>query len=244
MSQLTQLIGAILKSNPTLSARMETSNSQSEDSFDLPQNCQATVLQRLQTQSVLSFERTLVRTRVYKKAVRNISTNSFNTTTTSTSKWSQLTGLSLSQISSVAVICLPVYVDELHSGYLFDNNEYDSKANEGSTALHNAARNGCYLTVRLLVETLGANTEARDSEGRTALHLAATMGHDTTVRLLVETLGANKEAKSNNGQTALHYAAQYGHDMTVLLLIGALDSDIEARDNNGWTALQWAADKW
>jgi ankyrin repeat protein len=55
--------------------------------------------------------------------------------------------------------------------------------------------NGHGSTVRLLVEALGADMEAKGNAKRTPLHLAATKSHDSTVRLLVETLGADTEAR-------------------------------------------------
>ena len=63
-----------------------------------------------------AFESILGKTRVYRRADRNASTNSFKSIHSS---WSQLSGLTLADISDLSVICLPVYTSELSNAYLY-----------------------------------------------------------------------------------------------------------------------------
>jgi hypothetical protein len=61
------------------------------------------------------FEHVLNESRVYLKASRNTSTNSFKSLGTTDTKWSQLAGLSLSQVSEILVVCLPMTAVELYN---------------------------------------------------------------------------------------------------------------------------------
>lgn len=57
---------------------------------------------------------------MYRKTARNSSTNSFTTIPTTESKLSQLTGLSLAQISNISVIYLRIYSLELNNGPMYE----------------------------------------------------------------------------------------------------------------------------
>ncbi len=112
----------------------------------------------------------------------------------------------------------------------------------GWTALHIAADEGHYISVRNLLRAR-ANTEARDKEGKTPLHVAAQAGSSSAVHTLIAKR-ANVKAKDNKGRTPLHLAAQARHSkqnrsiMEDLLGKGA---DFNAKDNEGKTPLHLAA---
>ena len=112
-------------------------------------------------------------------------------------------------------------------------------ANDGSTALHEAAQFNRLDEVKLLLEK-GADINAVNSVGLTPLHLAARSGHTDMVALLLARK-ADVMAKDIFGLTSLHLAAQYGHENTMYLLI-ANGAVIESRTNTqGMTPLHWAA---
>ena len=77
--------------------------------------------------------------------------------------------------------------------------------------LHDAARKGDLVTVQRLLRDGSVAVDARDSNGITTLHLAAAHGHLNVVLWLLKEGGASMEEKNNDGSTALHYAANWGH---------------------------------
>jgi ankyrin repeat protein len=87
----------------------------------------------------------------------------------------------------------------------------------GRRALHEAAENGCYDVVKLLL-TMGAEPDATDRWGWTPLHRAAFQGGCLVVELLLSH-GANIDAKTMHGQTALHLACGNGRVDAIRLLI-------------------------
>jgi ankyrin repeat protein len=87
----------------------------------------------------------------------------------------------------------------------------------GRRALHEAAENGCYDVVKLLL-AMGAELDATDRWSLTPLHRAAFQGECLLVELLLSH-GANIDAKIMDGQTALHLACENGQVDTVRLLI-------------------------
>ncbi|AZL15016.1 ankyrin repeat domain-containing protein [Rickettsiales endosymbiont of Stachyamoeba lipophora] len=111
----------------------------------------------------------------------------------------------------------------------------------GKTALHYAAQNGDTKTVRVLVQELGADVNAKDKDGNTALHYAAMLGQTETARILVQELGADVNGTNNYGNTALYYAAQNGDTKTVCVLVQELGANINATDKDGKIALHYAA---
>ena len=102
----------------------------------------------------------------------------------------------------------------------------------------------CYLVVeervddvRLLLETYGADWDAKDEEGDTALCLAASQGHVELVRLLLSA-GADVELRGRDGATPLVEACMNGHLEVMKLLL-----DASAKINSRWNQLspiQWA----
>ncbi|MDD5676711.1 MAG: ankyrin repeat domain-containing protein [Kiritimatiellae bacterium] len=112
-------------------------------------------------------------------------------------------------------------------------------ANDGSTALHEAAQFDRLDDVKLLLEK-GAAINVANNIGITPLHLAALAGHTDMVTLLMANK-ANVKARDVFGLTPLHCAAQYGHVDTIKVLL-ANGAEIEAKTNTqGLTPLHWAA---
>jgi hypothetical protein len=66
------------------------------------------------------FEKTLFKTRVYSRAILKTETSTVRTLETAGTSWSQLSGLSLSQISSVAVILLPIAISDVYNNKSYD----------------------------------------------------------------------------------------------------------------------------
>jgi ankyrin repeat protein len=112
-------------------------------------------------------------------------------------------------------------------------------ANDGSTALHEAAQfNRLDVAGRLLER--GAVINTANSVGITPLHLAALAGHTDMVALLLAHK-ADVKAKDVFGLTPLHCAAQYGHISTMTLLLHS-GAEIESKTyTQGLTPLHWAA---
>jgi hypothetical protein len=96
-------------------------------------------------------------------------------------------------------------------------NNLNSRASDGSTPLHRAAKHGNEALALALVRAR-ADKDAKDNEGSTPLHLAAKLGHEALALALVRA-GADKDARDNNGHTPLHLAAQHGHEALALALI-------------------------
>lgn len=59
--------------------------------------------------STLRYEYTLCRSRVYKRCVLNFETSSFKSLRTASLNWSQLSEITLSAVSCVSIILLPMY---------------------------------------------------------------------------------------------------------------------------------------
>jgi hypothetical protein len=252
---------AVLMSDPALSERMALFTSQ-PDRFDQDASSSRSVatlatINNLRVSMTFSFEGILAKARVYRNANRNRSTQSFKTIITSDTKWSQLSGLSLSQISNISVICLPVNTHELGNSHIVRSMETDSGSE--SIGLHQAAAMGDSAMVRLLGADKDYNDEigrtafsaaanrhdttdkrkiSVDTKGRTELHIAAMNGRDDVVRSLIE-LGVDTEARDIMGWTALHSAVQNGRYDVVRLLI-QLGVNKTAQDNEGKTALHLA----
>ena len=138
------------------------------------------------------------------------------------------------------------------------------RAENGLTALHHAAGNGCLEVARWLVEAgveIDAATSGSDrtpwalmpagstDKGLTALHAATLHGHLEVVRLLLDA-GADHRAgfeacghhgSRRYGITALHAAATDGDTQLVRLLLNAGASANAATPEHGITPLHAAA---
>jgi len=105
-------------------------------------------------------------------------------------------------------------------------------SDDGSTALHLAAKQGHEATVRLLLEK-GANTKVKDHDGKTAPHRGA------TVQLLLDH-GANTETRdSDDGSTTPHQVTEQRRKSMI-----RLPPSDEAKFNDGIPALPRGAKRW
>ena len=121
----------------------------------------------------------------------------------------------------------------------------DIIAEDGETALMQAAREGDLAVMRLLVDR-GADVNARTDRGWTALMSAASgelVGYkEAAVRFLVEH-GADIHAQDHHGRTALLVAVwwPFGPSEAAVRLLVDQGADVNARDRNGMTVLMHAA---
>ncbi|HET9425379.1 MAG TPA: ankyrin repeat domain-containing protein [Gemmatimonadaceae bacterium] len=112
---------------------------------------------------------------------------------------------------------------------------------DGMTALHWAAANGDFGTVRLLVGA-GAKVEAKTRNGSyTPLHMAARNGRATAVKALIRA-GANVNAPtSSGGAMPIHFAAGIGDPESITALLDA-KANVNAIDSAlRQTPVMWAA---
>eukprot|EP01068_Selenidium_serpulae_P001911 Selendium_serpulae@DN2033_c0_g1_i1.p1 len=116
-------------------------------------------------------------------------------------------------------------------------NNYD-----GSTPLHNAARDGGLVFVKWLLKEQNAKVDATNEIGQTALHYGSCCGDLQVVKYLVEEKGAEVGVKDNDGRTPLHEAAWYGHSEVVKYFVEDRGEHFEAEDNDGDTPLDDARD--
>ncbi|OAA74836.1 nb-arc and ankyrin domain containing protein [Akanthomyces lecanii RCEF 1005] len=120
-------------------------------------------------------------------------------------------------------------------------NKKDVKVNErdavGYTSLLQAARDGYWDVVELLLSAHDIDINARDSGGRTALLCAVSRGHMAIVRLLLERDGIDINAQDDYGQTALIHPVYPENVAIVRLLLERDGIDINAQDDFGQTAL-------
>lgn len=78
-------------------------------------------------------------------------------------------------------------------------------SDQGSTALHAAAREGEEDCVHFLLSRRGVDVNQQDTIGRTASHLAAAQGHAHTLSILLEQ--ANPAISDFSGRSLVHFAA-------------------------------------
>ena len=176
----------------------------------------------------LNLDIVLNSTRVYKMANRNTSTTTFKT---KHSSFSQLSGRSLSEISDISVIRLPVYTLELNNGDLYQrswnrvalekirpNGTTDPGRILEKVRKFSLGRGADRQTQHELLLDRGADIRTTDMAGLTALHRASSTGHRYTVRLLLNR-GADIETANDDGTTALHKSSARGRGNTVELLL-------------------------
>ena len=111
-----QFMMNFLQSNPDISRRMLNDNALSVASSSHSVSSTSTTHTLRSLCESLKLESILNSTRVYRMANKNTSTTTFKT---KYSSFSQLSGRSLSQISDMSVIRLPVYALELNNGGLY-----------------------------------------------------------------------------------------------------------------------------
>jgi len=183
-----------------------------------------------------AFERTLVRTRVYKNATRNVSIDSFHTADTTDSRWSQFSGLSLAQISNISVICLPVYTAELHNGHMYSQISDESS---GPKDIAVSVPPSKMQALRTKIVTNMPQCLQSESVRVRRLHTSAKTGDSAAIGILVETTKAHPDAPDDHGKTALHHAASHGKDDAVRKLL-SLGAFIDATDVDGMSPLHHA----
>ncbi|KAL4886149.1 ankyrin repeat-containing domain protein [Aspergillus karnatakaensis] len=130
----------------------------------------------------------------------------------------------------------------------------EAKNAKGETALHVAARYDRCRAAKYLVNTVGANLEARNSAGLTpvdalddqglsVLHHAL-RGRSTgldVVQFLVEQRGANIHDTDTEGRTVLHHALLYEcTDLKKIVYLIAQGADVNATANDGIPPLHLA----
>lgn len=112
-------------------------------------------------------------------------------------------------------------------------------ANDGSTALHEAAQFNRLDEAQALLAK-GAAVNTANNVGLTPLHMAALAGHAAMVTLLLDH-NADVKAKDAFGLTPLHCAAQHGQVKSINILL-AKGAEIESKTyTQGLTPLHWAA---
>ncbi|KAF8536447.1 hypothetical protein BDD12DRAFT_286255 [Trichophaea hybrida] len=154
MKELHTEVQKLVSMNARLLALIEGAKYDDEDGAapsTLPEGCASTTLIFILTSSSASFqpefEEALKQTRVYLHAARCLETSSFLSLHTSETRWSQLSGLSLAQISDISVILLPMHLSELPRGAnqcfavssrdteLLRNPSYGNTKNDGGTVI-------------------------------------------------------------------------------------------------------------
>jgi ankyrin repeat protein len=120
----------------------------------------------------------------------------------------------------------------------------DARAEDGTTPLHQAARDGdtgravALLRAGLDVDVPLQSLEQRSSEwGSTPLHVAAEAGQLEMAGLLLDR-GADPNRGNTRGATPLHKAVAHPDIVRLLIDRGA---DVNARDETGRTPLHWLA---
>jgi ankyrin repeat protein len=118
--------------------------------------------------------------------------------------------------------------DRIHVSRLLDQGAaVDTRAVDGTTALHWAARADRVDTVRMLLES-GADANAVDRYGVTPLYLAAENGSAAVLAALLDA-GADVNAVAPIGETALMTAVRSGVVEAVALLLDR-GAAVDARD--------------
>jgi ankyrin repeat protein len=114
----------------------------------------------------------------------------------------------------------------------------DVTAPDGTTALHDAVRQGDLRTVETLIKR-GADVNAATRYGITPIGLAALGGNVAILRTLIDA-GAKANTATPGGETALMTAARTGNVEAVTLLLDR-GANVNAKDVvRSQTALMWA----
>jgi ankyrin repeat protein len=113
--------------------------------------------------------------------------------------------------------------------------------NDGSAALHIAAKEGVLPAVKALLGR-GVSTREKTRDGETALHFAARKGHFRVLELLASQSPVHVlNAKDNNGWTIAHRAITSGNDEMFLWLTKHSLIDLGLRDKHGRRPVAFAA---
>lgn len=113
---------------------------------------------------------------------------------------------------------------------------------EGNNALHNAAKNACKRTLKLLMKHKFMNPNVRNAAGYTALHLtiaSVAPARDECFMYMMER-GFSDEVNGPDGKTTLLIAAENGRTVIFHHLLFEEDHNANIPDSNGTTCLQTA----
>jgi ankyrin repeat protein len=127
----------------------------------------------------------------------------------------------------------PEFIQQIEKSPNVNNKDVD-----GFTLLHEAAENGEYNAVKMLIDK-GADVNIRNNSDDTPLHYCRWEPHPGVVKILVDA-GADINAKDHSEETPLHALAQgYGSAAAVKILIDA-GANVNAQDDTGNTPLHTA----
>ena len=242
-AELKELITEILRSNPgfakhgatyvpPIAEELVASSSQSISSVGTESSAKRILRPP-------AFESILGKTRVYRRANRNTSTNSFNTTRSS---WSELSGLSLADISDISVIRLPVYLSELSNADLYQQERGLEEPKTTGMASGKQMDKVRQASGRIRTEVWYRLRVANGVTKVELLHEAAGKGYVEIVRTMLQNREVHENATDSSGATAIHHSALHGHPPTLQLLLD-MGANIDAATKDGSTALHYSAEQ-
>ena len=127
--------------------------------------------------------------------------------------------------------------------YLIDFHEIKNpKDNQQRTPLHEAAVNGHFEMVQLILQNIVYDNSLKDESDLTPLHLASKFGHLEVVQILVQKSNDIEIPKTVTGITPLHLASQNGHLNIVEYFSSQVSCNMNPRNNFGQTPLHLAAE--
>ena len=118
--------------------------------------------------------------------------------------------------------------------------ELKARDRYGFTALHWAAQEGNFDSVKALLDSQTNVVNSSDNKGLTALHLACLNGHLDVVNILIER-GANVDAVDNDGTTPILYAVMENY-LDIVLMLAENGCNMNVSDEDGNTPLHWAVE--
>ena len=240
---LRELISKLLQSNPGFAEHTTTyTPPTAEEQIASSSRSKSSVRTESSARHILpssAFESILGTARVYRRADRNDSTNSFKTIHSS---WSQLSGLTLADISDLSVICLPVYASELSNAYLYRPEPERPK----TTGISGMMVSGRQLervrqaSGRIRTGVWYRSRIAKGVKGAALFHEAAGKGYVEVVRTMLQNGEVHENVTDSLGATAVHHSALNGH-MPILRLLLEQGANIDAATTDGGTALHHSA---
>ncbi len=120
--------------------------------------------------------------------------------------------------------------------YFIEKGINESKNDEH---FHNAAKNGWFKAVQLLIKRNIDTEIALDKSRKTPLHIAIESGHNNIVKFLIDN-GADTTASDVKGQTSIHFAAIH-EQLDVIKYLLKKGSDINQKTKDGLTAIHHAS---
>lgn len=197
------------------------------------------------------FEATLLKTRLYKRALLNNSIFSLSSSASPTGHWSVLSGISLAEISNLSVLCLPICASQLENPACYGGSLATAAVPDPLDQPPNPPLTDQPPPVPLLYETIQTyETTVRRLQEQATFRYQA-----NRYKLLSESFsGANPKAVLSlllvddvdieykvepGGFTALHGASIWGHKNVARILLDC-GANKEASCAYGFTPLQLA----